>query len=260
VSSPPVTFRRVVLGFSLGASDRTAVRFAAGFAKLLRLDLLGLFAEDPSLARVAALPALREFRLIERQWRPIEGRNLTSDLEKCAAIARQTFDEIARTTGVVRRFEVVHARMMEAIASASVEGDVVVLVEPRSPAQFAQETFAEAVAAALATPAAVMVVPSPVARERGHILAVSETAEDESVVSAAAIAAAANERLEIVATTDRDAPTLAPRSARGGERMIVMTRRISARLTPLSIMAGRRVPVLVLGMSDGPPPVGTTNE
>lgn len=237
-------FTRIVLGLDQSASDRSAIRFAADFARQLRLDLFGLFAEDPSLARLAGLPSLREFRLLERQWRPIEEGSLSAELERCAAMARQTFDEIAQAMGVVRQFEVVRARAREAIASVSRESDIILLAEPRAAVPLAHESFVEVVNAALATPAGVLVVPSQIARLRGSILAIGETGEDQSVASAAAIAAAVHERFEVLAAGDR---ALSQRLGRPAERMIVMTRRAGVRVAPLSLVAGRRVPVLVLG-------------
>ena len=50
-----VEFTRIVLGLDQRALDRAALRFAADFAKLLQLDLVGLFAEDPSLAQLAEI-------------------------------------------------------------------------------------------------------------------------------------------------------------------------------------------------------------
>jgi len=244
MTASAAAFTRIVLGLDQGASDRATIRFAADFARLLRLDLFGLFAEDPSLTQLAGLPSLREFRLLERQWRPIEGGSLSAELERCAATARQSFDEIAGAMGVARRFEVVHARVREAIASVSGESDIILLAEPRAAVPLAHESFAEIVTAALATPAGVLVVPHRIARVHGSILAIGETAEDESVASAAAIAAAVHERFEVVTTRDRE---LSRRLGRPTERMIVMTRRAGARVAPLSLVAGRRVPVLVLG-------------
>jgi len=243
MTASSTAFTRIVLGLDQAGSDRAAMRFAADFARLLRLDLFGLFAEDPSLTQLAGLPTLREFRLLERQWRPIEGRSLSAELERCAATARQSFDEIAEAMGVARRFEVVHARAKEAIASVSGESDIILLAEPRA-VPLAHESFAEIVTAALATPAGVLVVPRRIARVHGSILAIGDTAEDESVASAAAIAAAVHERFEVVTTRDRE---LSRRLGRPAERMIVMTRRAGARVAPLSLVAGRRVPVLVLG-------------
>lgn len=237
-------FTRIVLGLDQRLSDRATLRFAADFARLLRIDLVGLFAEDPSIARVAELPTLREFRLIERQWQQVEGRNLSGDLALCIETARRSFDEIAQATGVSRRFEVVRARMLEAIRSTSEESDIVVMPEPRTATHFAGESFSEAVAAALTTQAAVLVVPRSFAREHGTILAISDTAEDACVASARTIAAAANERLEVIALRDSGLSTAWPSPDRPGERLIVMSHRTD--LEPISILSRRRVPVLVL--------------
>lgn len=242
-----LAFTRIVLGLDQPAADQAALRFAADFAKLLRLDLFGLFAEDPSLARLAELPSFREFRVLERQWRPIEGRSLSGDLESSALAARRTFEAMARAIGVSPRFEVVRATTMDAIASVSGETDIVMVSESRTPANFCIPSFAEIVASAMATPAAVLLLPNPVARARGPVLAIGESAEDPCVASAAAIAAAADEQLEVVTTRDSHLSMPWRRRDQPGERMVVMSRRVSASVAPLSVVSQRRVPVLVLG-------------
>jgi len=245
-----VEFTRIVLGLDQRALDRTALRFAADFAKLLQLDLVGLFAEDPSLARLSDMPDLREFRLLEKQWRSIEGRSLTGDVERCVEVARRALDETARTIGVSRHFEVVRARLLEAVGSISRQQDIVMVSESRAAPHLPGESFAEIVAAALATPAAVLVVPSRIARQHGPILAISETGDDTNLASARAIAAAANERLTIIAPRDVDLAQPWPVD-RVGERLIVMPRRIGGGLTAVSVSSRRRVPVLVLGHHRG---------
>jgi len=242
-----LAFTRIVLGLDQPASDQAALRFAADFAKLLRLDLFGLFAEDPSLVHLAELPSLREFRVLERQWRPIEGRSLSGDLESSASAARRAFEDMALAIGVKRRFEIVRAKTMDAIASVSGETDIVMVSESKTPAHFCIPSFAEIVAAAMATPAAVLLLPNPVARLRGPVLVIGESAEDPSVASAAAIAAAADEQLEVVTTEDSLLSMPWRRRDQPGERMVVMSRRVSASLAPLSVVSQRRVPVLVLG-------------
>lgn len=247
MTGPSLSFRRIVLGLDQSASDGTALRFAADFAKLLRLDLFGLFAEDPGLAQLAGLSSLREFRVLERQWCPIEGRSLSGDLESRAAVARRAFEEMARVIGVSRRFEIVHAKRMDAIAAVSGETDIVMVSESRTAANFCIPSFPEIVAAAMRTRAAVLLVPNPAARSHGPVLAIGATADDPCVASAAAIAAAADEQLEVV--TMRDLAVSMPwrRRDQPGERMVVMSRRVSASLAPLSIVSQRRIPVLVLG-------------
>jgi hypothetical protein len=243
-SSTALEFTRIVLGLDRSVPDRTTMRLAAELARLLRLDLFGLFAEDPRLASIAATHHMREFRMLERQWRPVEGRSLLSDLEMSASIARRAFDEATRTSGVSHRFEVVRARVAEAIASVSCATDILVLAEPRTPADRALRSFSEIVTATMTSPASVLIVPNRIAREHGPILAIVDEPDDPSMASATAIAAAANERVEIVASMDLISSRR--RSTQPGERMIVMTLRASGDIDPSSVVSERHVPILVL--------------
>jgi len=249
MNNPAASFTRIVLGLEQGTSDSDNLRFAAEFAKLLRLDLFGLFAEDPSLAHLANLPTLREFKLLERRWRPVEGRNLSGEFESSARVARKAFEEIAQASGVPQSFEIVRARAMDAIATITGETDIVLVCEPRQPANLAMPAFSETVDAAMATPAAVLVVPNSLIRQHGPVLAIGETTDDPNLTSAAKIAAAAHERLEVLTTKDSTMSISWRRPDQPGERMIIMTRRISASLNPLAIASRRRVPVLVLAPS-----------
>jgi hypothetical protein len=196
------------------------------------------------------MPLMREFRMLERQWRPIEGRSLLGDLELSASIARKALDEVARTSGISHRFEVLPVTAREAIASVSSATDIVMVSEPRTPADEAFQPFSELVAGAMTSPASVLILPKRVARDRGPVLAIAGRPDDPSVTSAAAIASAANERMEIIVTTSPASSTLRRLLRPLDERMIVMTRRTSSDLAPSSLASERRVPVLIVATSD----------
>lgn len=250
MSDIALEFTRIIVGLDRSVPDRTALRFAVELAKLLRLNLFGLFAQDPRLTNLAGMPLMREFRMLERQWRPIEGRSLLGDLELSASIARKALDEVARASGISHRFEILPATAREAIASVSSATDIVMVTEPRVPADQAFQPFSEIVAAAMTTPASVLIFPNRVARDHGPVLAIAGRSDDPSVTSAAAIASAANERMEVIITTSPASSTLRRVPRRLDERMIVMTRRTSGDLAPSSLASDRRVPVLVVATSD----------
>lgn len=241
------SFRRVVFGFERSAPDRATLRFAADFARLLQLDLFALFSENPNLATLASHPLVREYRVLAQQWRSIEGRSMRGDLESCASIAKQIFEEEARATGGSHSFKIVRATTIDAMKSVSSTSDIVMLAEPRTPTDRAIQPFSDIVAAAISTPAAVLVVPNSITRKHGPILAIGETRQDPSVASAATIAAAANERLEFMSANDPSLRMLWQPPNWPGERMVVMTRGVGETLTPLSVASRRNVPVLVLG-------------
>jgi nucleotide-binding universal stress UspA family protein len=250
VSDIALEFTRIIVGLDRSAPDRTALHFAVELARLLRLNLLGLFAQDPRLTNLAAMPLMREFRMLERQWRPIEGRSLLGDLELSAAIAQKALDEVARASGIPHRFEILPVAASHAIASVSNATDIVMVSEPRTSADQAFQPFSEIVAGAMTSPASVLIFPNRIARDRGPVLAIAERPDDPSVTSAAAIASAANERMEVIATASPASSTLRRLPRRLDERMIVMTRRTSSGLAPSSLASERRVPVLVVATSD----------
>jgi hypothetical protein len=253
VSEAALDFTRIILGFDRSAPDRTALRFAAELAKLLHLNLLGLFAQDPQLSTIAGLPLLREFRVIERQWRPIESQALLNDLETSAALARRMLDEVARASGISPSFLVMAATAAKAIADVSSPTDIVMVAEPRTPTDKALRPFSEIVSAALTTPASVLVFPSRLARDRGPVLAIVPQKDDASVAIARTIASALNEPVNVVEANGELSASLRSPPGQSLERMIVMTRQ-TADLSPLSIAAERNVPVLVVGGSDDPSP------
>ena len=72
-------YRRAVLGMGIGNIDRDMLREAAEFARLLELDMLGVFIEDPSLIELAALPFARELRLPGHDWQALEPQRVGSE-------------------------------------------------------------------------------------------------------------------------------------------------------------------------------------
>lgn len=245
MSASAARFSRVVFGLGGGMTDSAMLRYAAEFARLLRLDLFGLYVEDRALASIGEHAAMREFSMLEQQWRLVSGQDLLRDLAVSAAIAERALEQAARLAGVPRRFQIVRADPAEALASVSSPGDIIMLAEPRISSDRLAASFAKIVASAMTTPGAVMILPNPVVRRHGPVIAVGETDEDASVAQAAMIATAADEPLQVI----RLAEFLAgPRHGllAGGKResLIVMTR--ERHDAPLTIALRRRVPVLVI--------------
>jgi hypothetical protein len=246
MTAPPVRFSRLIVDLGSGAPDRATLRYVAEFAKLLKIDLLGLWARDQRLAGLAGLPVLREFRTLERRWLAVPGANLARDLERAAEFAQRALDEAGVSAGVTCHFEFAQAPAAEAITAAAGATDIIVAAPARALHDRALQPFPDFLAAALATPAAVLIVPDRVVRSRGPILTIAETPEDPLLLaSAAAIALAANERSEVVTASSLALPPPIglPDSIR--ERLIVMSRSADASVA-LATAAHRSVPVLVL--------------
>lgn len=198
------SFKRVVLGLHATAPDRT-MQFAVNMADLLQLELLGLFIEDTGLHALASIPFAREFRTLSGDWHSISPHQVSQDLRVAARTAERCFADAAKRLATRWQFEVIQGSTAETIASISQTGDIVVIVEPRSPAERATQQFSRLVDAALRSDAAVMLVPARAVRTAGPIVALAQSPNDPSIAAAARIAVAAREDLIIAASHDTSA-------------------------------------------------------
>jgi hypothetical protein len=248
----------------------------AELARLLDLDLLGLFVKEKSLLGLVALPFIREFNLLGGGWHPLDFDQLSHDLEIAARSAEKAFTEVAKTVPTTCRFEVVQGSMADAIASTSRAGDIVLLFgETAGTVQGESPAFMAILDAAFQSSAAVLLVPDRIARRSGAIVAITTGPKDQSIEAASAIAAAAKEELVVIETFASDnAPrvgkgrlptgipytrTSIPASGDGlvnasvvasalrqmRERLVVMAR--GDKDVPSMIASIRHVPVLIVG-------------
>jgi len=193
----PHSFKRLVLGLQPSASGRS-MRLAVELAELLDLDLLGLFLEDPSLRDFAGFPFARELRLLGGGWHPIDVEQLSQELELAARSTEMVFTEAVKHLSVRWQFEVKRGTIATTVASVSQTSDIVMIVEPASAGERATHAFSGLLQAALGSAAAVMIVPTHIARARGPIVAIASALDDPSVAVAATVAHAAGEELVMV--------------------------------------------------------------
>jgi hypothetical protein len=267
-------FKRVVLGLEPSAPEQTT-RLAAELAELLHLELLGLFFEDPGLRNLASFPFAREFRLLGGGWHSIELDRFSNELEFAIRNAERLFANAAKDLKTRCQFEVIREAVAQAIDSISRSGDIIVIAEPATVGRVAQH-FSWLLNAAFHSAAAVMLVPTQVARARGPVVAIAVDPADPSIGAAASIAIAANEDLIVVRAhePESDDPEICKLAAETGltikhvftgkvpslfelaafadafhrvqERLVVATRNVLAPERALSIASSRRVPVLVV--------------
>jgi hypothetical protein len=209
-------FRRLVLGLQPDAADRSA-ELACELASLFDLDLLGLFLDDISLRRLAAMPAARVISALGA-WSPLAAALSPSFLEDAAESAERRFVEASRRLER-RRFEIVRGGWAQALAKLSPTGDIVVITPPTAPADRAAEPFASLLKMVSGGAAAVLFAPPRLARSAGAIVAFAARQDDPSIQTARAIASAAGERLVIVDTSLRSF----------GERLVDSTAEAAAR-------------------------------
>lgn len=272
----PLKFNRIVLGLPHHRPSR-GMQFAAEMARLLQLDLFGLFVQEEYLFGVASLPFAREFKFLGGGWCPLDAAQLSRDMEIAAKSAERAFADAAKTLRTTCQFEVVRGSMAEAIASVSRANDIVLLTEPNS-AEFVTPQFFALLEAAMHSAAAVLLVPGRIVRHSGAIVAIATAPNDSSIDAARTIADAAKEELVVIEAFqsagkgDMSAilPSTGPRVRRislaesgsadlsaiesalrpVGERLVVMTR--GHDYSPLAIASMRHVPVLIIEPSKGP--------
>lgn len=244
----PHSFKRLVLGLQPSAPDRT-MQLAVELADLLHLDLLGLFLEDTNLRDLANIPFAREFRPLGGGWHAIDLDQLSHEFELAARNIERMFTEAAKRLPTRSQFEVVRGPMAKTFASVSRTDDIVMIVEPMSPAERATQQFAWLVQAAFQSAATVMLVPPQIARTKGPIVAIAATPDDPSIHAAAAIAIAAKEELVVIEARGvalPDPAICAQAFRQTQERLVVMTRGAFEDKAASAIAAARRVPVLVI--------------
>lgn len=274
MSKEPHSFKRLVLGLQPSAPDRT-MQLAVELADLLHLDLLGLFLEDTSLHDLASIPFSREFRPLGGGWHTLDLDRLSRDFELAARSIERKFMDAAKRLPTGCQFAVARGPMTTTLASISRSDDIVMIVEPRSPAERATQQFSWLLEAAFRSAAAVMLVPPQIVRTKGPIVAMAISPDDPSIQAAAAIALAAKEELVIIETDGRNADhpgitklaadtTLTIKAVAAAdigltdpaacalafrqiqERLIVMTRGAFADGAASAIAGARRIPVLVV--------------
>ena len=206
-------FRRAVLGLHHHPS-RHGLSMAVDVARLLGLDLFGLFVEDEGLLHLAALPFAREFNPLGG-WRAVDGAQLARDLQAAASSAQRSFAEAVKSLPTSCEFVTVRGSMAEAISAHARPDDIVMLSAPAAVGEYSAERFPLLIDTALQSAAAVLLLPRQIARHAGDVVAIAARPDDPSIRLAAGIARAANEELVIIELFDDGAPD---RSAQPDDR------------------------------------------
>ena len=253
----PPAYRRAVLGMGAGGVDRHMLRTAAEFARLLDLEMLGLFIEDRSLLALAALPFARELRLPGHDWRALEVQGIGDELRAAALRARKLFEEEIEPRGIAYSFEV--HRGDPAILSGNVTRptDILIVVEPDA-AEMVASGWEPTPWAAATSAAAVLLLPRSGMPPRGPIAAIAASSSDPSFQLAARLAAATGEKALAIPSGDpaSTAALLASLHRVLGlhqERLLILPRGAAMPDDlPLELAAQRRVPILIMNAEQQP--------
>jgi hypothetical protein len=186
-------YQRIVLHLRYGSVERTTIRAAAELARMLGLAVHGVFLQDEALAQLVALPFVREFRLSTGAWQALDARRIAEEQRQAADQARLMLNEAAAAFGVSSLFN-----LGDELSLVSRQGDILVVAQPRVPAEQLAHATAGWLQAAHSRGASVMLVPQTLARREGAIAAVVCGESDPALEIAAHLAVSAGEHLFVL--------------------------------------------------------------
>lgn len=264
MSVPGVTsYRRLLLDLRPGRLDRTALRAAAELARLLDVEILGIFVEDQSVVGAANLPFARELQLPARDWRPVNAERLSAELQAAAEHARLLLLREGEAAGISCRFMVRRGDPATTIASLCGFHDIVAIAEPEEAIERLTDTAGRVRNAALSSEATVLLLPSRPSRSTGPVVTLVAAIDDPALAIAAHLAAASYAPLVVFFAADSAPATAAIRNASRAagmpaERMEVLplaSRTIPFLLDALDAQQGRLVVMSRNGIAlpDGAP-------
>lgn len=194
-------FGRMVLALPHSALDYPAVEAAAEMAESLGMQCLGAFIIEPAISSLSERSGAQEFRSIATGWQPVEGESLARELEEMTENARRRFAALVRDRTTEAIFQLAHGGSGQILASLAGSNDIVVMIEPRHPADRITHQFRNFVQAAFDTSSSVMLVPSRIIRKRGPVVAIATAPDDQAIKAAAGIAGVMRESLRIINAT-----------------------------------------------------------
>ena len=275
--------RRIVLQMQHGATSRMLTRQAAELARLMDLDMVGIFVEDEAVHGLASMPFARELRLPSHEWHPIDHEQMTAAFRLAALAAKRLLDSTAQGCGVACGFEIRRGDPAGVVADTLQASDIVVLAEPRLGSDGLNHSFLRSWRTATRSDASVLLLPSGPARRHGPVVLLVTTSRSRAVQTASHIAATSREILVLLSTAaqreHRDRAVTEARSAGvpaerielrdisditesalrygladHGERLLVLDRdslNSDQETAVLRMAAARCTPVLLVGSTTG---------
>jgi hypothetical protein len=239
-------FTRMVVGLPQGMGNASAMQAAADLAEYLQIELLAAFIADAALLNLAGFPAMRELRILDQQWQPLELARIAGELEDAAEVARKRFDDSVGSRALKASFDVL--RSADVIPSLIQAGDILTIIEPSHPGESITWQFTALMDAALEAAAAILFVPRRIAHTSGPIMALADGPQDPTIRAALEVAAALKENLIVVAPPGAplSAETMAEAKQRGVavQELVANASGADATLLPASSRAGERLRVI----------------
>lgn len=238
-------YRRVLLGMGPGRVNRQVVRTAVEFARLLELEVVGVFVEDEVLLALGRLPFLREFRLPGNVWESLDPARVADELRAGARDAEGLLQKEGAALGMSCRFETRRGDAATLVGRLCEVTDIVAFGE------LVPGTSRRTLEAAITSSASVLLLPST-STPAGPIAVVAPSHFETAVSLARQIADVVGEELVSVRASQRPAEALAIAldQAVGAhrERLIVLSRESAeSDDAVVDLVARRGVPVLLVG-------------
>jgi hypothetical protein len=173
----PLLYARLVASFPADVAP-AAVDAVIALARALGAPLHAVLLEDLAALALAARPSARAFDPRSAGWREVTRSDLEQALDLANAVLSRRL-EAARSTGVQAQVAVARGGPGAALGGYAEAGDLLVVTEPAEPMARWTQPFAGVLAAALASPAALLYLPHRGERGIGPIAGVGSGAAAE---------------------------------------------------------------------------------
>ena len=118
---------RILVTLECDTFDTDALRALPALADTESLELTGLFVEDEDLLRAARLPGVSEISVATGRRTAISAERLRAELSAQVNKARVQFETSTRRANLKASFRVVRGQVVDAVAEAARDSDVVVV-------------------------------------------------------------------------------------------------------------------------------------
>ncbi len=186
--------RRIILHLRYGSAEQATMHAAAELARMLGLALHGVFIQEEALTELTALPFVREFRLATGVWQAFDARRIAEEQRQAVERARRLLDEAATAFGISFLFDTDG----DNLTAVFQRGDIIVVAQPRLPAERLVHAAAGWLETAHGQGASVMLVPQNLARRKGPIAAVVCGEADPALAVGVQLAVSSGEELVLL--------------------------------------------------------------
>lgn len=131
--SGAVAFRRVVIRFCDTFGSVSSLEAAAGLARTLESELVGIFIEDEELLEWSSSPFARQIPRPGSAAAPAAATGTQQDLAAAVSNIRRRFMRAATSFGLRTRFEVERASAVSLEMPGAGPDDLLVVIEPSDP-------------------------------------------------------------------------------------------------------------------------------